>query len=110
MQWIVPDRSDRPRSQPEHDSRELAADQTHRACLEDGRPVVIEYARVDGFFCQFFYFDRRELEDASLNELRALLTQAGLGWEDRSEDGRSYASFQIELEAANLLSQHLKLP
>ena len=100
MDWIVPDRSDRPSSQPEYDTREFASDKTYSHTLSDGRPVVIETARVDDFLCRYFYFDRRGLETATLDELRALLSGVGLGWDDRNEDGRIYSAIAEKDDAA----------
>ena len=76
-------------------------DTPHHAdrALRDGRPVVTEHALVDGYHATYHYIDARGLEGVSLDQLRALLADAGLGWPDRLDGRRVYASHELKRDA-----------
>ena len=69
------------------------------ATLLDYRPVVTEHALGDGFHATYYYVDARGLENASMDELRALLADAGVGWPDRLDGQQVHASHELKQDA-----------
>ena len=98
-EYFRPDRSDRPVSSARDGVREIATPHHADRTLRDGRPVVTEHALVDGFHATYYYVDARGLENASMDELRALLADAGVGWPDRLDGRRVHASHELKQDA-----------
>lgn len=97
--YFCPDRSDRPVSSERDGVREIATPHHAGRVLRDGRPVVTENALVDGFHATYYYMDARGLETASMDELRALLADAGVGWPDRLDGQQVHASHELKQDA-----------
>ena len=77
--YITPDRSNRPASEDDPNvgsSRELGP--SRLISLADGRLAVVELAAVDGFTIGYCFFDIAGLEDASVDDLAALLQRSGM--------------------------------
>ena len=98
--YFKPDRSQRPSSshEPYWTHKEGSVEPTAELC--DGRPLIKERAYVEGFFIRYYYFDSKDLTQASKEQLRELLSSSGYEWPDRNEDGtvRTYAKLMLDAQ------------
>ena len=99
-EFFCPDRTNRPGSSPVDGTREIEVAYAS-ARLVDGRPVVRENALVDGFFCVYFYFDAKGLEQAEEDELVTLLRDSNIRWPRELDDGKVYVSAAMIQDAQN---------
>jgi len=87
--YIKPDRSNRPESSHEPmigRTVEVARDREKGGELCDGRPYVVEAYGVDGYTMVEYWFDSKDLEAASVEDLLTLLRGSGIEVPAQSED------------------------